>query len=97
MRLTGKTLAMLGQRECQLWPECGCYHILERWGKLLSNDETEWKLIELEAGETVIFATLCCVVAHCPDTEVREYMRQQLKHPFWQRQKSMGGWTSNLD
>jgi hypothetical protein len=60
---------------------------------MLQDEQREWKFDDLEAGEVMIFVSLVCVRSHCPDMDVREFARQQLRKPFWDRQKGMGGYV----
>ena len=77
-------------KHCELWPDCGCYETLVKWGDDLSDEERIWPIDLLAWAETSIFITLACVARYCPDPAVKAYAKQQLKDRFWDRQKSMG-------
>lgn len=75
---------------CRLWPDCGCYETLAKWGDDLSDEERIWPIDLLAWAETSIFITLACVARYCPDPAVKAYAKQQLRDRFWDRQKSLG-------
>jgi hypothetical protein len=67
----------LRNKRCQLWPACSCYEQLLQWRKnLIDDDETIWRLDQLEWMETSIFVCLACVVKYCPDKVVRASARK---------------------
>jgi hypothetical protein len=59
-------------KTCQLWPCCGCHETLERWATDLIDEEKIWELDVLEAGEVMVFISLCCVARHCPDRATKK-------------------------
>jgi hypothetical protein len=81
---------ILNRKTCELWPCCGCYETLTKWGNDLSNEERIWPTDLLEWAETSIFITLACVAKYCPDPATKAYAQQQLRARFWDRQKAMG-------
>jgi hypothetical protein len=88
MEVTPEVLVRLSRNECAEWPECHCYSFLSLWGRLLSDEGEIWDRADLEIGEDMIFLNLCCVQRRCPDEEVRHYAREQLRKPFWDRQRA---------
>jgi hypothetical protein len=86
MELTPEVLARLSRRECASWPACHCYSYLAQWGKNLQDEDEVWEIEDLEIAEFMIFVTLACVEHRCPDQEIRDYAKQQLRKPFWARQ-----------
>lgn len=88
MRLTAEALANLTSPTCKGWPECTCYQFLSLWGKRLSDPGKVWDRTHLSALEDLIFINLCCIQGRCPDKIVRDYAKQQLLKPFWDRQRS---------
>lgn len=80
----------LNAKHCELWPDCGCYETLAKWGQDLSDEEKVWDTEVLSWAETNIFITLACIARYCPDPKMKAYAKQQLRNRFWDRQKSMG-------
>jgi hypothetical protein len=88
MRLTAEALLMLTSKVCREWPGCWCHSTLAQWGEQLQDEERLWDLDHLEAVEDLVFVSLCCVQKRCPDKELREFAKQQLKKSFWDRQRA---------
>src|SRR5262249_18576128 len=78
-------LRLLKEKYCPLWPRC-CYQHLLRYQELLGNEDRDWSFEQLQNAETLIFESLSCTRANCPDPEIRRYATIQLLNPFWNRQ-----------
>jgi len=81
-----RVLRLLKEKYCPIWPRC-CYQHLLRYQELLENEERDWSFEQLQAAETMIFESLSCTGANCPDPDVRRYATVQLLNPFWNRQR----------
>jgi hypothetical protein len=79
---------ILIRKPCGWWPDCYCYSTLAQWGEQLQDEERLWELDHLEAVEDLVFVSLCCVERRCPDKEIREFAKQQLRKSFWDRQRA---------
>jgi hypothetical protein len=81
------------QKVCEVWPDCACCVQLQLYGKQLQDERKIWDWEELEIGEMTIFINLACVSTHCPDPICRDYAKQQLRKPFWDRMKRKTIWV----
>jgi len=72
---------------CLLWPKCGCFQTITNWQRLLEDEDEVFTLEELEAGETVIYFSVACAAAHCPEQETREYAQRQFANLTQRRQR----------
>jgi len=84
--IVGKQIIDLGKR-CSLWPDCACHENLVHWQQNLMDEEIVWSLEELRGIETLIFITLTCVAAYCPNKKIRLYAQCQLANRYWDRQR----------
>jgi hypothetical protein len=75
------TKRLLWDRECDLWPYCGCAETLSHFRKALDTESYTWEQIQWISFS--IGASLACVETHCPDLEMRAYAKRELLDPFW--------------
>ena len=77
-------------RPCFEWPDCRCAQRCEYWDVKLEeycNPKTTATPEQLEWAELDLFATLSCIVAHCPDHRARRKATIELLHPIFNRQR----------
>jgi hypothetical protein len=78
---------LLKEDECSLWPDCACHDNLIKWQEALTDEDRTFSPEQIEWAEEVLFATVACVSAHCPDPKVKAYSAIQLRNLTGRRRR----------